>query len=132
VLWYIFIDYIKKVYINNKHIFLKIRIQCLWINVIVWNLIKNKVTNIARDFLNWSYSWVKPLLASSIGAFVANFYCGLFIRCLLRFEYQLPHPILCTTLAIDKKLPLSHFHISYQNLEISWQKKGLILVNKLL
>ena len=26
-----------------------------------------------------------------------------FIRCLLRFEYQLPHPILCTTLATDKK-----------------------------
>ena len=24
-------------------------------------------------------------------------------RCLLRFEYQLPHPILCTTLATDKK-----------------------------
>ena len=25
------------------------------------------------------------------------------IKCLLRFEYQLPHPILCTTLATDKK-----------------------------
>ena len=54
------------------------------------------------------------------------------IRCLLRFEYQLPHPILCTTLATDKKLPLSHFHISYQNSEISQQKKGLILANKVL
>ena len=27
---------------------------------------------------------------------------GLFNRCLLRFEYQLPHPILYTTLATDK------------------------------
>ena len=26
-----------------------------------------------------------------------------FTRCLLRFEYQLPHPILCSTLATDKK-----------------------------
>ena len=56
----------------------------------------------------------------------------LHIRCLLRFEYQLPHPILCTTLATDKKWPSSHFHISYQNSEISWPKMGLILVNKVL
>ena len=51
-------------------------------------------------------------------------------RCLLKFEYQLPHPILRTTLATDKKWPLSHSHISYQNSEISWPKMGLILVNK--
>ena len=55
---------------------------------------------------------------------------GLVNRCLLRLEYQLQHPILCTTLATDKKLPLSHLHISYQNLKISLQKMGLILVNK--
>ena len=36
-------------------------------------------------------------------------------RCLLRFEYQLPHPILCTTLATDKKWPLIKvISISYQ------------------
>jgi hypothetical protein len=51
-------------------------------------------------------------------------------RCLLKFEYQLPHPIIRTTLATDKKWPLSHSHISYQNSEISWPKMGLILVNK--
>ena len=61
----------------------------------------------------------------------SEFY-ALYIRCLLRFEYQLPHPILCKTLPTDKKWPLSHFHISYQNSEISWQKMGLILVNKVL
>ena len=44
------------------------------------------------------------------------------IWCLLRFEYQLPHQILCTTLATDKNYHLSHFHISYQNSEISWPK----------
>ena len=36
-------------------------------------------------------------------------------RYLLRFECHLPHLILCTTLATDKKLPLIHFHTSYQN-----------------
>ena len=30
-------------------------------------------------------------------------------RCLLRFEYQLPHPILCTTLATDKNYPFKSF-----------------------
>ena len=56
----------------------------------------------------------------------------LFSRCLSRFECQLPHPILCITLATDKKWPLSHFHIPYQNLVISWWKMGLILVNKVI
>ena len=32
-------------------------------------------------------------------------------RWLLRFEYQLPHPILYTTLATDKKWPFSQFHL---------------------
>ena len=32
-----------------------------------------------------------------------NHSCDVSTRCLLRFEYQLPHPILCTTLATDKK-----------------------------
>ena len=44
------------------------------------------------------------------------------IRWLLRFEFQLPHPILSPALATDKKWPLSQFHISYQNSEISWPK----------
>ena len=43
-------------------------------------------------------------------------------RWLLRFEFQLPHPILSPALATDKKWPLSQFHISYQNSEISWPK----------
>ena len=43
-------------------------------------------------------------------------------RWLLRFEFQLPHPILRPALATDKKWPLSQFHISYQNSEISWPK----------
>ena len=38
------------------------------------------------------------------------------------FEFQVPHQILYTTLATDEKLSLSHFHISYQKSEISWQK----------
>ena len=46
----------------------------------------------------------------------------LYIRWLLRFEFQLPHPILRPALATDKKWPLSQFHISYQNSEISWPK----------
>ena len=52
------------------------------------------------------------------------------IRCLLRFEYQLPHPILCKTLVTDKKWSFSYFHISYQNSKISWQKMGTILNQK--
>ena len=44
------------------------------------------------------------------------------IRWLLRFEFQLPHPILNPALATDKKWPWSQFHISYQNSEISWPK----------
>ena len=43
-------------------------------------------------------------------------------RWLLRFEFQLPHPIISPALATDKKLPLSQFHMSYQNSEISWPK----------
>ena len=43
-------------------------------------------------------------------------------RWLLRFEFQLPHPILSPALATVKKWPLSQFHISYQNSEISWPK----------
>ena len=43
-------------------------------------------------------------------------------RWLLSFEFQLPHPILSPALATDKKWPLSQFHISYQNSEISWPK----------
>ena len=46
--------------------------------------------------------------------FVTNYY-----RVLLRFEFHVPHQILYTTLATDEKLPLSCFHISYQNSEIS-------------
>ena len=37
-----------------------------------------------------------------------------------------------TTLATDQKWPLSHFHISYQNSKISWQKMGTILVKSAL
>ena len=48
--------------------------------------------------------------------------CYLYSRWLLRFEFQLPHPILSPALATDKKWPLSQFHISYQNSEISWPK----------
>ena len=40
----------------------------------------------------------------------------------LRLEFQFAHPILMRTLATDQKRPLSHFHISYQNSKISWQK----------
>ena len=69
---------------------------------------------------------------TNLNHFSRNPLSRLCIRCLLRFEYQLPHPILCTTLATDKKWPLSHFHISYQNSEISWQKMDLILVNKMI
>ena len=39
--------------------------------------------------------------------------------CLLRLEFQVVHPNLMNTLATDhQKLPVSHFHISYQNSEI--------------
>ena len=44
------------------------------------------------------------------------------IRWLLKFEFQLPHPIISPALATDKKWPFSQFHISYQNSEISWPK----------
>ena len=47
-------------------------------------------------------------------------------------EFQVAHPILMTTLATDQKWPLSHFHISYQNSKISWQKMGTILVKSAL
>ena len=43
-------------------------------------------------------------------------------RWLLRFEFQLPHQMLSPALATDKKWPFRQFHISYQNLEISWPK----------
>ena len=45
-----------------------------------------------------------------------------YFKWLLRFEFQLPHPILSPALATDKKWPLSQFHISCQNSEISWPK----------
>ena len=51
-------------------------------------------------------------------------------RCLLRFEYQHPHPILCTALGTDKKWPWSHFHISYQRSKIRRQNMDQILVCK--
>ena len=75
----------------------------------------------------WTFYWsLPPLLVHLVIEW------SLISRYLLRFEYQLPHPILYTNFATDKKWPLSHFHISYQNSEISWQKMGLILVNKVL
>ena len=43
-------------------------------------------------------------------------------RWLWRFEFQLSHSILSPALATDKKWPLSQFHISCQNSEISWPK----------
>ena len=43
-------------------------------------------------------------------------------RVLLRIELiHVPHQILNTSLATNKKWPLNHFHISYQNFEISYQ-----------
>jgi hypothetical protein len=39
-------------------------------------------------------------------------YCGLFIRVLLRLEFQVAHSILNVTLATDQKWPLSQIHIS--------------------
>ena len=44
------------------------------------------------------------------------------ISWLSRFEFHLPHPILSPALATNKQWPLSQFHISYQNSEISWPK----------
>ena len=49
-------------------------------------------------------------------------YIGILIRWLLRFEFQLPHPLLSPALATDEKWPLCQFHISYQNLKINWPK----------
>ena len=55
----------------------------------------------------------------------------MYIRVLLRFEFHISDQILYTTLATDEKWSLSRFHISYQKLEISWQKMDKFLENKL-
>ena len=67
-----------------------------------------------------TYGKVRELFFYCLGFFVLYIFmvCILYTRCLLRFEYQLPHLILCTTLATDKNDPC-HFNISYQNSEIS-------------
>ena len=46
------------------------------------------------------------------------------IRWLLRFEYQLPHPILCTTLATDKKWPFKSFPYLLPKLRNELTKNG--------
>ena len=46
-------------------------------------------------------------------------------RWLLKFEFQLPHPIISPALASDKKWPLCQFHISYQDSEISKPKEPI-------
>ena len=80
--------------------------------------------------------WIKNTFQSCISftlctvhikrCFDVSFECNvaedIMLRCLLRFECQLPHPILFTTLAIDEKWPSSNFHIFYQNSDISPQK----------
>jgi hypothetical protein len=49
-----------------------------------------------------------------------------------RLEFQVAHQILSSALVTDQKWPLIHFHISYQNSKFSWQKIGMILLNKVL
>ena len=46
-----------------------------------------------------TYGKVRELFFYCLGFFVLYIFmvCILYTRCLLRFEYQLPHPILCTT-----------------------------------
>ena len=71
--------------------------------------------------LNDDISFLK-VLKSNKRLLSTSVHCPDYTLCtrgLLRFEYQLPHPILCATLATHKNW---HFHISYQSLEISVYK----------
>ena len=55
--------------------------------------------------------------------YIPSFKAYLDSRVLLRFEFDIPHQILYTAFAVCEKLSLSCFWISYQNSEISSQKK---------